>query len=334
VLAGGARVRAWQQLRMPDYDNSHALPVARALAQAEGVAPGDGPPAPALAESQAMRGHGMIGTDPKQKGMACIGCHDWGKQKSLGEEGPQLIDAAARLRYDWYVRWMLNPARILSGTSMPNYFISTEPAAARQTIDALWAAISAGDRLPLPAGLGKVDASQDREARPVPDRRPIVVRWDMPEATPAAIAVGLPGKVSYCFDAGESRLRYAWRGGFVDLTETLRKKVDENRLTPTAQLVGAVFYRSSGFPLRVGDLDRIPERRFRGYRLVEGHPEFRYNVDGIQVTERIVPSGDRLERRFTFDRVDRALWFVDGAATPIPRGTQVHFKAVIPEAAP
>jgi cytochrome c2 len=335
VLTGGARVRSWQKLRMPDYDARHALPLAASLAKADGVAPGDGAPHPSHSEAQEKRGLGLLGTDPKQKGMACIGCHYWGKYKSLGEEGPQLIDAAERLRYDWYFRWMLNPARILSGTSMPNYFSSVDHAAARRTIDDLWAAFTAGSRLPLPAGLGETDLSQDREAYPVPDRRPIVVRWDMPEATPAAVAVGLPGGWSYCFDAGESRLGYAWRGGFLDLSETLRKKTDENRLTPTAKLVGEVFYRSDGFPLRAGDPERIPQRRFRGYRLVKGHPEFRYEVDGIEVSERIEVSGKGagLTRHFTFARVDRPLWFVDAATNrkiEIPRGESVEFTAAIP----
>ena len=335
VLTDGARVRHWQKLRMPDYDGHHALPIAAALAKADGAAPGEGPPHPQISEALAMQGGGLLGTDPKQKGMACIGCHDWGKYKSLGEEGPQLIDAAERLRYDWYVRWMLNPARILSGTSMPNYFSSMDRAAARQTIDTFWAALTVGPRLPLPAGLGRTDLSHDREAYPVPDRRPIVVRWDMPEATPAAIAVGLPGGLSYCFDAGESRLRYAWRGGFLDLSETLSKKTDENKLTPTAKLVGKVFYRSDAFPLRVGDSERIPSRQFRGYRLVKGFPEFRYEVDGIEVKE-LIRAGDdasALVRRFSFNRVDRPVWFVDGATgrkTEIPRGVDVRFDAPVP----
>jgi cytochrome c551/c552 len=335
VLSEGARVRHWQKLRMPDYDGRHTASLAAALAKADGVAPGDGPPHPAASEARATQGGGMLGTDPKQKGMACIGCHDWGKYKSLGEEGPQLMDAADRLRYDWYVRWMLNPARILSGTSMPNYFSSMDREAARDTVDTMWAALTAGARLPLPAGLGEADLSQDREAHPVPERRPIVVRWDMPEATPAAIAVGLPGGLSYCFDAGESRLRYAWRGGFLDLTETLRKKTDENRLTPTAKLVGEVFYRSDGFPFRVGHPEQMPTRQFRGYRLVNGYPEFRYELDGMEVNERIDAGGDAggLIRHFRFARVERPIWFVDGATgrkTEIPRGADVRFDAAIP----
>jgi hypothetical protein len=266
--------------------------------------------------------------------MACIGCHDWGKNKALGEEGPQLMNVTERLRYDWYYRWMMNPARILSGTSMPNYFSSVERSRANQTIHTLWAAMSLGARMPLPAGFGKLDAGDDAEAKPVPNKRPIVVRWDMPEATPAAIAVGLPGKLSYCFDAGESRLRYAWRGGFIDLSETLTKKTDANKMTPTAKLIGDVIYRSPAFPIRVGSVDRMPERRFRGYRLIDGYPEFRYEVDGIEVAERIIASkdGSGLDRIFTVATVDKPMWFVDENASQkleIKQGKQVQFSVHI-----
>jgi mono/diheme cytochrome c family protein len=330
VLTGRARVRKWQEIRMPDYDPRHAHPLTAAFAKYSGVSPGDGESAPSSTGEQQTQGAGFMGTDARKKGMGCIGCHDWGTHKSLGEEAPQLISVTDRLRNDWFHRWMLNPARILSGTSMPNYFSSMARPAADEIIHALWAAMSLGERMPLPAGFEKLESGADPEAHPVADRRPVVMRWDMPEATPAAIAVGLPGKLSYCFDAGESRLRYAWRGGFIDVSETLTKKTEANHLTPTAKLVGAVFYRSDGFPFRVGSVDRIPRPRFRGYRLAAGGaPEFRYEVDGIEVTELITPAADGsgITRQFTIATVDRPMWFIDGAKKiEIARGTQVRFS--------
>jgi mono/diheme cytochrome c family protein len=334
VLTGRARVRRWQELRMPDYDPAHARPLTAAFAKAAGVPPGDGAMAAHGSEAQQAQGAGFLGTDPKQKGMGCIGCHDWGTHKSLGEDGPQLISAAERLRYDWYYRWMLNPARILSGTSMPNYFSSMDRQNADTIINSLWSAMTLGARMPVPAGFGATDTSRDPEARPTPGSAPIVVRWDMPEATPAAIAVGMPGKLSYCFDASESRLRYAWRGGFIDLSETLTKKTDKNHLTPTATLIGDVFYRSEGFPIRVGEPGRVPQRRYRGYRLVDGFPEFRYDVDGIGVTERILPAADSsgIRREFTIATVDRPMWFIDAQTKQkieIGRGRQVRFTVQV-----
>ena len=332
VLTNRRRVLGSIELRMPHYEARQARPLATAFARASGVEPGDGPPSPPSTDTQRARGGGMIGADGKKGGLACIGCHDWGTFKSTGEDGPQLINAAQRLRYDWFQRWMLNPARILSGTSMPNYFSSTDAKRAGETIDVLWAALSLGEKMPLPDGL-RAGESADLEARPVPDREAIVVRWDMPEATPAAIAVGLPGGISYCFDAGESRLRYAWKGGFLDLSGVLHRKVDSNRLTPTGKLIGEIFYRGEEFPLRIGEADRIPQRRFRGWRLVEGVPQFHYQIDGIDVHERIVasPDGQGITRQFRISRVEGPMWFLDGRRQQIPRGADVRFEITFPE---
>ena len=329
VMTKRQRSRRWLELRMPEYEPGHSKTLAVAFAKAAGREPGDGPAAPVATEAHRTWGAGMIGTDPRRSGMACIGCHDWGSYKSLGEEAPQLIDITRRLRWDWYYRWMLDPARILSGTSMPNYFGSLDPKRAGESILSLWAALSLGDKMPVPEGLETGKGAADAEALPVPEKEPIVVRWDMPDATPAAIAVGLPGGVSYCFDAGESRLRYAWRGGFLDLTATLSRKTDAHRLTPTAKLIGEIFYRSAAFPWRVGVPDTFPRARFRGYRLVGGYPQFHYEVAGVEVYERIVPTGDKkgLTREFRLARVDREMWFVDGSVRKrIPQGQNVEFQ--------
>jgi mono/diheme cytochrome c family protein len=340
VLTDGRRVRDWLKVRMPDWNETASKGIAVGLAKAAGLAPGEGPSASKGGESTARRkrGHGLLGTNAAVGGLGCVGCHGWGTHQSLGEGGPQLIDVAPRLRYDWYVRWMRDPARIISGTTMPSFFAALPPAQGADYIDTLWAAFSAGKNLPVPEGFTSGRARLGGEAMPSPDREAIVVRWDMPEATPAAIAVGLPGgKLSYCFDAGESRLRYAWRGGFVDLSPTLLAKVDKTKQTPTAALLGEVFYRSPAFPVRVKDVDRVPEARFRGYRLLEGVPQFHYQVDGVDVYERVLASSQPpgLKREFFLPKVDTAMWLLDGRfpgdKMDIPKGAPVRFDVIVPE---
>ncbi len=330
VLWGKQRIRPGREMRMPNYDRSDVEWMAAAFAKAEGLAPGDGPASPVAAEDRRQKGMGWLGTNPRKQGMSCIGCHDWGEYKSLGEEGPQLINAAERMRWDWFERWMRNPARILSGTSMPNYFGSMPHARAEEMIGTLWAGLELGKKAPVPDGYRVADLGAGAEAKPVPGKEAIVIRWDMPESTPAAIAVGLPGKLSYCFDAGRSQVLYAWQGGFVDLTDTLLKKTDKNRMTPTAALVGDIIYRSKEFPIRVSDRERIPQRKFKGYRLVGGVPEFHYQVDGIDVYEKLSPlaDGKAILREVTFSRVDGPVWFEGREVT---RGTNVKVEARIPQ---
>ena len=338
VLTRKRRIHKRLELRMPHYEARQVEPLITGFAKAAGLKSGSGAQAPEATETAEAHGVGILGVNGDKGGLGCIGCHGLYERRSLGENGPDLTHAAQRLRYDWFYRWMRGPARIVSGTSMPNYFGPMEPAEAREKIDALWAALSMGERMPLPEGFAEVRTEPGSEAQPIPADRPIVIRWDMPEATPSAFAVGLPGGVSYCFDAGESRLRYAWLGGYVDMTGTLYEKRDpKTRLTRTADLVGEIFYRSEGFPLRVGDANRIPQRRFRGYGLVEGSPEFHYQVDGIDVYEtvRATEGKDGLIREFRIGRVEQAMWFLAkeaaGVAVSTSLGAFAGGKVLIPQ---
>ena len=129
-----------------------------------------------------------------------------------------------------------------------------------------------------------------------------VVRGFMPDAGPAAIAVGLPHGYSYCWDAGAVRFRYAWHGGFGQAV-----------YRQPMELVGEIFYREeTEYPLRLGnDPEQLPEtREFKGYRLDEnGVPEFSYELDGVAITERIEFVGGALVRRFQVENHHGDVWF-------------------------
>ncbi|HEV7405829.1 MAG TPA: LamG-like jellyroll fold domain-containing protein [Chthoniobacteraceae bacterium] len=110
--------------------------------------------------------------------------------------------------------------------------------------------------------------------------KPVVSRTFLPDCGPAAIAVGLPGGQSYCFDAGLCRLRYAWRGGFVDNTEHWNGKGEA-----MGKVVGRIYYRAPDFaPVRIGNNDQ-PAMRWRGYQMRDGYPQLEYTVDGALVRE-------------------------------------------------
>jgi azurin len=126
--------------------------------------------------------------------------------------------------------------------------------------------------------------------------KPVVSRTFLPDCGPAAIAVGLPGGQSYCFDAGLCRLRYAWRGGFVDNTEHWSGKGEA-----MGKVVGRIYYRAPNFaPLRIGS-NAQPAMRWRGYEMRDGFPQLEYTVDGVLVrqTARALVGGSGLE--FTYE---------------------------------
>ena len=126
-------------------------------------------------------------------------------------------------------------------------------------------------------------------------------------ASPAAIVVGLPKDISYCWDAGTCHLRFAWQGGFVDNSELWKGKGDVS-----AKIVGTVFFKDkSDFPLRVGKPEKLPEVNYKGFKLINRYPEFNYTLDGTEVFELILPKedGTGLVRTFKIPDARKNIWF-------------------------
>jgi len=146
---------------------------------------------------------------------------------------------------------------------------------------------------------------------------PVVYRTFMPGASPAAFAVALPGNHYYCWDAGECRLRYAWtKGGFIRGNQvhwssngkpvakfnglpyyrarsSKLKPEDYDHLAETARQIP--FYDTTeavDFPIKIDGVDASP--RYKGYRLVQGYPEFIYKVGDYEIRELIRTSKNNL----------------------------------------
>lgn len=171
---------------------------------------------------------------------------------------------------------------------------------------------------------------------PYPLQLPAVYRTFMPDCGPAAIAVGLPssdGIQSYVFDAGQCRLRYAWSGGFVDNAEQWDGK--GQRFT---KVVGEIYFRDTDqFPWRIGISNAPPSSpQFKGYRLVNRYPEFRYVVNGVEIRELIKPvaSGRGLVRSFLVGPTKQPIFFVATAQPGIRLkpsvGSLKHGEIVLP----
>lgn len=151
---------------------------------------------------------------------------------------------------------------------------------------------------------------------------PFLYRIFMPDAGPAAIAVSLPNGLSYCWDAGSCRLRYAWQGGFLDPKDYFDKKAEKY-----AMVVGTVFYRDkTTYPLKFS-LNAVPAVEFKGYKLINRYPEFHYTIDGKDVYELIKPKqdGSGLIRSFKVPEARQPVYFVfdsaDGAEYATSKGT-------------
>jgi hypothetical protein len=136
-----------------------------------------------------------------------------------------------------------------------------------------------------------------------PASRATVMRGFMPDAGPASIAVQLPGGVSYVWDTGAGRFRYAWTGGYMTMPPSPERGL--------ARIIGEVFYREPAFPLRFGATPATAPKlvEFKGYTIDSMRiPEFETVVDEVTVRERAEVKDGKLVRRFRITGATTA-WF-------------------------
>ncbi len=300
VLLKKKRIRPWMGLKMPHFGEENMAPLVQAFAAAAGAPPGEGDPAAAAPPEEVREGVRLAGA---AGGLSCISCHDFKDRISLATRGPDLTEMAARMGPDWFKRWLRDPGRLQPGTAMPQFFQSKPEAQAEREMDLLWAALSAGKRMPAPEGFpdpaGFLLAVKDE---------PVVLRTFLPGASPRAFAVGLPGGRSYCWDAEPCRLLTAWRGEFLDMAP-----VWGGRGGQPARILGERTYSAPALAtLRIGDPEKEPRARFRGFQLAEKVPEFLYDLDGVPVAERITADAAGLSRRYSVGATPGDVWFLAG----------------------
>lgn len=176
-------------------------------------------------------------------------------------------------------------------------------------IGVVTAAFVVGVSLGSARAQAELAAGTDEPVHPYPRTPPMVSRTFLPGSSPASIAVWLENGISYCWDAGEGFLRYAWEGGFLDNSEVFRGHLGGAR----ARIRGTVFYRTEvGIPLRVGDPSSTPSFAFLGYRMRDRRPEFRYRLGDLEVREwvRSAEEGTGLVREFRVRGARDTVWFV------------------------
>ncbi|WP_367870820.1 hypothetical protein [Luteolibacter sp. Populi] len=206
--------------------------------------------------------------------------------------GPSLVEVAGIYgnNPDDFVKWCVKPEHKRDGfIEMPSMAHLGEPVLRELHGYVMATATGKTEK--------KKSESDPYAVPPTMVRRPQVMRIFLPDASPAAIAVALPGDLSYCFDATECRLRYVWKGGFIDGWPYF--KANGSSL---AKIDGAVVYREKSEPLAFDTTKTFP-RKFLGYRVGrDGIPSFRYQVESgatVEETVKALPDGHGIERQFT-----------------------------------
>ena len=292
VLVERKRNRPWLNLRMPHFgEGVSELP--DLIASSAGASPDDAGPKPD--RSLAEAGLEMIGV--RRGEVSCITCHDYrgiNRRKDGVVPAPDLADAGRTVRREWFDRWMHDPQRLQPGTSMPQLFLDVPAEERDLRIAQLWSALYYQKQLPLPKG---VLDQQTEGTRIVVKDKPVIFR--MATVTPVgqidrAINVGLPGGFNFTFDAVSCRLVYAWQGEFLDAGPAWNGRGGN----PVRAGGGKLVEIKSGNTVRVGAASESDSLRFLGYRLEDHSPVFRYEVNGVQVEQRIEVSQSKVAQKF------------------------------------
>lgn len=302
VFGERKRIRPWLGLQMPHFDFGITGPLATMFAAQAGTAFGDGATLPAPSLSRISQGIALIGRG--EGGLSCIGCHDFRGEHAVGDmRGPDMMEMHDRIRTDWLKSWLREPSRYVEGTAMPAFFEGVTIADREEKISRIVDALSVGTTMPTPEGLGGDGSSYLLH---VTDQ-PVVFRGFVRKSSPRSIAVGLPGLLSYCFDADACVLRSAWAGAFLSA-----KPVWHGRGGQPAQVLGEKFFVESELqPLRIGERTSEPVRKFLGYRLRNGAPEFSFKLNGTQIREFIFADDENeaLICVFEVEDANQAVWF-------------------------
>ena len=262
VLDGENRVRPYLKTKMPQYGAATAeLGKLLGVADARAVVKFEG--------GDDTAGRKLMGT---QGGAGCITCHRWGDRPSLGIQGPDLSNLAARLQEGWLREYLINPAAYRPGTLMPSFWPagkSFNPSILGGDTDKQIASIfkfveSANGE---PEGFPQ---NRNGEFEIVPKDRPVVQRAFLDGVGVRAILVGFPTGVHLAYDGEKGGPGLAWKGRFFDAYLTW-------------------FSRFPTFEKPLGEQVVAwpkPAGRFLGYRLDgKGNPTFLNEQGGVKVEE-------------------------------------------------
>lgn len=330
VLNQGVKVRPYMAVRMPRFGPMNVGRLASLLETADNRP--EAAAEPARNAKDAKWGRLLAGRD----GLSCIACHSFAQYPSLGIPALGLERMAERLRWDWFRRYLPDPAALRPGTRMPSFWPDGKAVNTAilngdtgAQIQAIWAWLSAGDKAEAPDGL--VRASKEIRV----DREAVIYRNFIEGAGPRAIGVGYPEHANLAFDANNLRVALLWQGSFIDAA---RHSTDRGAgFEPP--LGGHQIHLPEGAPFAwlVSPSEPWPKAsgkaagyQFLGYTLDrQRRPTFRYRFGGLEITD--FPGAHSagvdysFERHFQFSGTAQPgqLWFraAEGDIKALPDGS-------------
>jgi mono/diheme cytochrome c family protein len=337
VLFDGESVRHYMATRMPQYGTANLQHLPAVFSRLDVLKSTEMklPNPKSRSESDRERekvlraaGRELLG----DKGLNCVACHNFNGKAALVNQGIDLLTSFPRLQPGWFNAYLRNPGEFRPRTVMPTAWpngIATHKTIldgnTDKQIEAIWYYLSLGTSAADPSGIRAVSTklTVNDQAKTYCGRSRV--------AGFRGIAVGLPEKLSYAFNAETGTLSSIWQGEFIGVNWsgqgsgefhpssepiTLTQDVsfvqlaDENTPWPLLPVMTKEARTNPNplYPKNVG-------YQFRGYFLGESSvPTFMYRSGTIEIEDRSVAAGSeeqrQLNRVLQFDSPSpQTVWF-------------------------
>ena len=330
VLVNRAVARPYMDTRMPHFGRSNMQGLSNWLVQQDRN-PSPLPPQTDTDENAKSTGRTLV----DKRRFQCIACHTFNRHKSIGMQAIDLTIMPKRLNRDWYHRYMLDPGKYRPETRMPqswpggnSFFTDLDGSAFRQ-IDAIWRYLSDGEQAKHPEGLNR----QSLEL--IVGGEPVIYRGKLREAGYRGIAIGLPERRNFSFDAEQHRLAQIWKGRFLNVAPhwTIQGMGQIGPLgtdvitLPQGSTIARLKTDNTPWPSVTG---KAAGFQFRGYSVdpFTRLPTFHYDFESIRISESFratrsnsTPSEATLIRNINFAPFSNpAIWVRLAIGQQIDRG--------------
>ena len=337
VLFDGESVRHYMATRMPQYGTANLQHLPNVFARMDVLNSTDMkiPSPESRSDSERERekllragGRELLG----DKGLNCIACHNFNGKVAQVNQGIDLLTSYPRLQPGWFNSYLRNPGAFRPRTIMPTAW--PNGVAAHKTIldgntdmqiEAIWYYLSLGTSAADPSGIRSVSTklAVSDQAKTFRGRSRV--------AGFRGIAVGLPEKLSYAFNAETGTLSAIWQGDFIGVNWSGQGSGDFNPASEPITLAQDVSFvqladENSPWPLmpvmtkeaRTNPNPLYPKNvgyQFRGYFLGQSSiPTFMYRSGTIEIEDRSVATGTeeqrQLKRVLQFDSPSQqTVWF-------------------------
>jgi mono/diheme cytochrome c family protein len=248
VLFDGESVRHYMATRMPQYGAKNLAEVPELFRRLDALnAPEMHLPSPESRDEQEQQrekrmraaGRELLG----DKAANCVACHAFNGKAASTHQGIDLLTSFERLQPAWFYRYLQKPSAFRPRTVMPSAwpdgvatFTTVLDGDTHQQIEAIWYYLSLGTSAADPSGVRAVGTKLEV------GETAVLHRGRSRVAGFRGIAVGLPGKLNYAFNAETGTLSALWEGDFVHVNWSGQGSGDFNPASQPIQLAQDVSF--------------------------------------------------------------------------------------------